>query len=147
MKQAASVDSVSRLDRDMAEKNLSGYWRLGMEGLPPHPMTAVEPCLWKWTDVYDSLVRAGEVISLENSERRVVRLVNPGLNHTASVRDAYAANFISIRQARRKCAGAPPHAGGAALCPSRQRRLHDGQRPAMRHGARRSDSHAEAHLA
>jgi len=40
MKQAADIDSVSRLDRDMAEKNLSGYWRLGMEGLPPHPMTA-----------------------------------------------------------------------------------------------------------
>ena len=41
MKQAASVDSVALLDRDMAEKNLSGYWRLGMEGLPPQPMTSV----------------------------------------------------------------------------------------------------------
>ncbi len=92
MKQAASVDSVSRLDRDMAEKNLSGYWRLGMEGLPPHPMTAVEPCLWKWTDVYDSLVRAGEVISLENSERRVVRLVNPGLNP----QQAFATHTLQI---------------------------------------------------
>jgi gentisate 1,2-dioxygenase len=43
-------------------------------------MTSVEPCLWKWRDVHESLVRAGEVISLENSERRVVRLVNPGLD-------------------------------------------------------------------
>lgn len=51
-----------------------------MEGLPPHPVTAVEPCLWKWADVSESLLRAGEVISLEQSERRVVRLVNPGLN-------------------------------------------------------------------
>ena len=92
MKQAAGVDSVSRLDRDMAEKNLSGYWRLGMEGLPPHPMTAVEPCLWKWTDVYDSLVRAGEVISLESSERRVVRLVNPGLNP----QQAFATHTLQI---------------------------------------------------
>jgi gentisate 1,2-dioxygenase len=78
--QAARSDSVALLDRDMAEKNLSGYWRLGMEGLPPQPTTSVEPCLWKWTDVRESLVRAGEVISLENSERRVVRLVNPGLD-------------------------------------------------------------------
>jgi len=76
MKQAASNDSVALLDRDMAEKNLSGYWRLGMEGLPSYPITSVEPCLWKWMDVHGSLVRAGEVISLENSERRVVRLVN-----------------------------------------------------------------------
>jgi hypothetical protein len=40
-------DSVTLLDQDMAEKNLSGYWSLGMEGLPPEPMTSVEPCLWK----------------------------------------------------------------------------------------------------
>ncbi len=80
MNQIARSDGVALLDRDMAGKNLSGYWRLGMEGLPQHPMTSVEPCLWKWTDVHESLLRAGEVISLENSERRVVRLVNPGLN-------------------------------------------------------------------
>ena len=79
MKQAAPTDSIALLDRDMAGKNLSGYWSLGMEGLPPQPMTTVEPCLWKWADVHESLLRAGEVISLEQSERRVVRLVNPGL--------------------------------------------------------------------
>ena len=92
MKQAAGFDSVSRLDRDMAEKNLSGYWRLGMEGLPPHPMTSVEPCLWRWADVRESLVRAGEVISLENSERRVVRLVNPGLDQ----KQAFATHTLQI---------------------------------------------------
>jgi gentisate 1,2-dioxygenase len=92
MKQAASADSVSLLDRDMAEKNLSGYWRLGMEGLPSEPMTAVEPCLWKWSDIHESLLRAGEVISLENSERRVVRLVNPGLNQ----KQAFATHTIQI---------------------------------------------------
>jgi gentisate 1,2-dioxygenase len=80
MKLPGQKDSVPQLDRDMAGKNLSGYWRLGMEGLPSHPMTAVEPCLWKWSDVHESLMRAGELISLENSERRVVRLVNPGLD-------------------------------------------------------------------
>jgi gentisate 1,2-dioxygenase len=37
-------------------------------------------------------VRAGEVISLENSERRVVRLVNPGLNQ----QQAFATHTIQI---------------------------------------------------
>ncbi|HVO94016.1 MAG TPA: cupin domain-containing protein [Terriglobales bacterium] len=92
MKQAASNDSVALLDRDMAEKNLSGYWRLGMEGLPSYPITSVEPCLWKWMDVHGSLVRAGEVISLENSERRVVRLVNPGLDRQR----AFATHTLQI---------------------------------------------------
>jgi gentisate 1,2-dioxygenase len=80
MIQPAKKVTIAALDRDMAGKNLSGYWSLGMEGLPSFPMTKVEPSLWRWTDVYESLVRAGEVISLENSERRVVRLVNPGLD-------------------------------------------------------------------
>jgi gentisate 1,2-dioxygenase len=89
---AAQTDSVSLLDRDMTAKNLSGYWRLGMEGLPPHPMTSVEPCLWKWADVHESLLRAGELINLENSERRVVRLVNPGLDQ----RHAFATHTLQI---------------------------------------------------
>jgi gentisate 1,2-dioxygenase len=92
MNQVARTDSVALLDRDMAEKNLSGYWRLGMEGLPAHPITSVEPCLWKWADVRESLVRAGEVISLEDSERRVVRLVNPGLNQ----QQAFATHTLQI---------------------------------------------------
>jgi gentisate 1,2-dioxygenase len=92
MNQPARKDSVESLDRDMAGKNLSGYWRLGMEGLPAQPMTAVEPCLWKWADVRDSLVRAGEVISLEHSERRVVRLVNPGLDQ----KQGFATHTIQI---------------------------------------------------
>ena len=92
MKQVARVESVALLDRDMAEKNLSGYWRLGMEGLPAEPVTSVEPCLWKWADVHESLLRAGEVISLENSERRVVRLVNPGLDR----RHAFATHTLQI---------------------------------------------------
>src|SRR5437762_11282966 len=92
MTQAARTDSVALLDRYMAGKKRSGYWRLGIEGLPPHPMTSVEPCLWRWADVRESLVRAGEVISLENSERRVVRLVNPGLNQ----QQAFATHTLQI---------------------------------------------------
>ena len=78
-------------------------------------MTAVQPCLWKWQDVYDSLVRAGEVINLENSERRVVRLVNPGLDLQTRFCDADNPGLIPVRQARRKRAGASPHAGGVAI--------------------------------
>ncbi|HXF75843.1 MAG TPA: cupin domain-containing protein [Methylomirabilota bacterium] len=92
MAKAVQTDSVTQLDRDMAAKNLFGYWRLGMEELPPQPMTSVEPCLWKWADVYRSLRRAGELINLENSERRVVRLVNPGLDP----RHAFASHTLQI---------------------------------------------------
>ncbi len=76
MKQAAQSDPLTLLDSDMAKKNLQGYWSLGMEGLPCSPMTSVEPCLWKWADVHESLLRAGEAITLEQSERCVARSIS-----------------------------------------------------------------------
>jgi gentisate 1,2-dioxygenase len=97
MKRSYQTDSIAQLDHDMAEKNLSGYWSLGMEGLPSEPMTQVQPFLWKWADVYESLVRAGEVISLENSERRVVRLVNPGLNERPFSSHTLQASFQYVK--------------------------------------------------
>jgi gentisate 1,2-dioxygenase len=63
----------------MAEKNLGGHWQLGFESYAPYPETTVQPCLWKWKDLYESLMRAGEVVSLEQAERRTVRLLNPAL--------------------------------------------------------------------
>jgi len=97
MNQAARGDSAALLDRDMAEKNLSGYWRLGLEGLPSYPMTSVEPYLWKWAGVHESLLRAGELISLEESERRVVRLVNPGLSGRPSTTHTLQISFQYVK--------------------------------------------------
>lgn len=79
MKPAPILDSVEQLNRDMAEKSLEGHWNLGLEDLPPYPVTSVQPYLWRWADVHESLLRAGEVVSLEDAERRTVRLLNPGL--------------------------------------------------------------------
>jgi gentisate 1,2-dioxygenase len=102
----SAADSLAVLDREMAEKNLQGYWSLGMEGLPSYPVTTVEPCLWKWTDVRDSLLRAGEIIDLEQTERRVVRLVNPGIpdrpfaTHTLQISFQYVKPGESARAHR-----------------------------------------------
>ena len=79
MKNPIISDSVELLNRDMAEKNLGGHWQLGLESYPPYPKTTVQPCLWKWQDVHESLMRAGEVVSVEQAERRTVRLLNPAL--------------------------------------------------------------------
>ncbi|HXV79202.1 MAG TPA: cupin domain-containing protein [Candidatus Binatia bacterium] len=79
MKNAVVDDSVEILNRDMAEKNLGGHWQLGFENYAPYPETTVQPWLWKWTDVYESLMRAGDVVSMEEAERRTVRLLNPAL--------------------------------------------------------------------
>lgn len=79
MKPHVVADNVEALNRDMATKNLGGHWQLGLESYAPYPETTVQPCLWKWNDLYGSLMRAGEVVSLEQAERRTVRLLNPAL--------------------------------------------------------------------
>ena len=79
MKDVRATDSMELLDRDLAAKNIEGYWLLGPESYSPYPATSVQPYLWKWSDVHAMLMRAGEVVSLEDSERRTLRLLNPGL--------------------------------------------------------------------
>ena len=63
MKQSIGSDSVETFNRDMSEKNLGGHWQLGLESYLPYPETTVQPCLWKWKDVYESLMRAGEIVA------------------------------------------------------------------------------------
>jgi len=77
-------DSLERLDRDMAAKSLDGFWRVRLN-VPATPTTAAKPFLWKWADVYESLMRAGKLVSPEDCERRVVRLVNPGIEDQRGV--------------------------------------------------------------
>jgi gentisate 1,2-dioxygenase len=60
---------------------VSGLWNLDHAERPFDPKTRVKPHLWKWHDIYDSLLQAREKISLASGsvERRVIRLVNPGM--------------------------------------------------------------------
>jgi gentisate 1,2-dioxygenase len=75
------ANPTAELDRLLAEKWLSGIWRLNREERPKDPKTAVQPHLWKWADVYDGLLQARDRIGITqgNVERRTIRLVNPGL--------------------------------------------------------------------
>jgi len=66
----AEVNDVESFDRWLAERSLSGLW--GRERTPEF-----KPWLWKWTDIYEGLVKAGEVIGLDFVNRRDLNLVNP----------------------------------------------------------------------
>ena len=77
---AANAD-IEEFDRRLAEKQISGIWRIPTGARPGDPKTKVQPYLWKWADVYDGLVQARDQIQLERgqAERRTLRLVNPGM--------------------------------------------------------------------
>lgn len=69
------------LDRELESKNLVGFWSNNLTGAEENqqPRSSVVPYLWKWADIYDGLLKAKDLVSLEMSERRTVKLTNPGL--------------------------------------------------------------------
>lgn len=77
-----AIDDRLKLDALLEGRGLSGLWNLKGEDRTFEPKTMVRPHLWKWAEVHDSLLRASDVIGIESgkSERRYIRLVNPGLS-------------------------------------------------------------------
>ncbi len=78
-----ATQNLTELDDFLAERWLSGLWKLDRQERTPDPKTKVVPHLWKWDDVYQSLLQARDRIGIEKgrTERRTIRLVNPGMQH------------------------------------------------------------------
>jgi gentisate 1,2-dioxygenase len=72
---------IEQLNDVLRPRWLSGLWNVDHSERPSDPKTRVKPHLWKWHDIYDSLIQAKEKISVASGsvERRVIRLVNPGM--------------------------------------------------------------------
>ena len=75
---------IQELNEILKPRWVSGLWNLDHAERPSEPKTRVKPHVWKWNDIYDSLVQAKERISVARGtvERRVIRLVNPGMAET-----------------------------------------------------------------
>lgn len=80
---STATQDLTELDDFLAERWLSGLWKLDRQERTPDPKTKVVPHLWKWDDVYQSLLQARDRIGIEKgrTERRTIRLVNPGMQH------------------------------------------------------------------
>ena len=66
--------------REMLPFALRPLWLDYKELLPPQPKSKAIPYRWSWRDIRPQMMRAGELVSTEEAERRVLMLMNPGLN-------------------------------------------------------------------
>src|ERR687896_1883068 len=65
--------NLSDLEQWLAERNLGGHWnRHADQGI-------VRPFLWKWSEIYQGLMWANELVPMEKTGRRTITLKNPGL--------------------------------------------------------------------
>jgi gentisate 1,2-dioxygenase len=59
--------------------HMTPLWEVLKDLVTPEPKTAIQPTLWKFSDVKRLMLEAGDVISAEEAERRVLVLENPGV--------------------------------------------------------------------
>ena len=64
---------------ELATLNMKPLWERVMR---LQPGTAAVPVIWRWAEVQPHLMRAAELISTQESERRVLMLENPALQGT-----------------------------------------------------------------
>ena len=77
---AAVVDpGLARLSKDAASLGMKPLWERVARLAPG---TAAQPAIWRWKDTRPLLMRACELISAKQAERRVLMLENPALAGT-----------------------------------------------------------------
>lgn len=69
----------------ISRHELAPLWEVLGTLVPPLPKTPCVPALWKYGEVRPHLMEAGELISAEEAERRVLILENPGARGSSSI--------------------------------------------------------------
>ncbi len=63
----------------LSQFNVGPLWKFLGQALTPEPKSQVRPHLWRWQELRPQLLRSGELVSAAEAERRVLMLLNPGL--------------------------------------------------------------------
>lgn len=75
--QTTGDDSVARLLMDLPVVNAEPLWAKMTRLNPPSPSPQTIPFIWKYDEIRPYLVRAGNLVSEKEAERRVLMLINP----------------------------------------------------------------------
>ena len=60
--------------------NVAPLWTVIRDIQPIEPSSKVVPTVWRWQDLRPLIMRATELVGTEQAERRVLRLMNPGMD-------------------------------------------------------------------
>jgi gentisate 1,2-dioxygenase len=85
---------------ELQKQNLRPLWIAAVSSVtkeaPGQPLRRALPTIWKYAIVRKELLRAGSVVSVEDAERRVLVLVNPG-HRSAEGISADSAVFLGLQ--------------------------------------------------
>ena len=74
-----------KFNERLAERNAAPFWESLARLVSPEPITPVQPAHWSYQAMRPLLLEAGERITAEQAERRVLVLENPGLRGSSQI--------------------------------------------------------------
>lgn len=80
-----SGDSTEQLLKDLEDNKTLPLWTQMTRLNPPEPNPVAIPFVWKYDSIRPNLLRAGNLVTEKQAERRVLMLINPtrGISHNA----------------------------------------------------------------
>ena len=75
---ASTPDERERFRAELEQWGMAPLWLIYRSVLSREPRQREVPYLWRWKDVRPRLLRAGELITAAEAERRVLMYLNPG---------------------------------------------------------------------
>ncbi|WP_084399142.1 gentisate 1,2-dioxygenase [Henriciella aquimarina] len=91
-----SSELLQDLYDEMAPKDLYPLWEVLASLVTPTPQGSAESVRWSFPEVRDYLLRAGDLISAKDAERRVLILENPGLKGSSGITSSLYAGLQLI---------------------------------------------------
>ena len=90
---------LKQLYTKLDQKNTAPLWEALARLVTPQPVTPTQPALWRYSDIRPMLIEAGELITAEKAERRVLVLENPGQRGASLITQSL---YAGIRLADRR---------------------------------------------
>src|SRR6186997_808868 len=77
-------EALKAFEEELQSKNFKGYWQNTQGDVYREPVPSFAPCFWKGEDLFAAMEKAGEVVGLDVSFRRVIQMWNPSLKNGTS---------------------------------------------------------------
>jgi len=74
----SKAEELAQFDQEIQKYSIQGHWKMELpNNLEPH--SKLRPMLWKGSMIREQLMRAGDLIGVDQAGRRTIQLVNPGV--------------------------------------------------------------------
>ena len=93
------IDHTKQLVSDLQGTHTLPLWEQMAKYTPPAPNPKAVPHLWKYDELKPHLLRAGELITEKQAERRVLMLINPVLGKSILGKLYFACLFPNMQKA------------------------------------------------